>query len=293
MNIRPELVRKLLLVLIPFSLLLLAGAEWRQFRGNSANSVAATTLPTEWDVATKKNIAWQADLPGRGPSSPILVAGRVIVTASDGPRQDKLHVLCFDAATGKERWRRQFWATGRTLCHSESSIAAPTPASDGQRIFAFYSSNDLACLDLDGNLLWYRGLAFDYPKAGNDVGMSSSPVVVGDTVVVQVENQGDSFAAGLDTATGRERWRIARDPRANWSSPTSVATKEGPLVLLQDLEKLTALEPRSGKQVLPIQLIWQVDPSLLVCIMNTKPWLMHANTLPQSLIRFKPTIIRI
>ena len=131
----------------------------------------------------KENIVWTANLPGRGVSSPIVVGGKVVVTANSGPRQERLHVLAFDAKSGRELWHRQFWATGRTLTHPVGANAAPTPASDGKRIFAFYSSNDLIALDLDGNLLWFRGLAHDYPKAGNDIGMSSSPTVVGDTVV--------------------------------------------------------------------------------------------------------------
>jgi outer membrane protein assembly factor BamB len=228
---------------------LFAGADWLQFRGSGHNSVAETALPTSFDVKEKKNVAWQAELPGRGPSSPIVVKDRVIVTASDGARQDKLYVLAFDAKSGKEMWRRRFWATGRTLCHPESSIAAPSPASDGERIFAFYSSNDLACLDLDGNLLWYRGLAHDYPKAGNDVGMSSSPVVIDGNVVVQVENQGDSFAAGIDAETGEERWRIARKPSPNWSSPVSAKTGAGSLAILQDDERLLAVDAKSGEEV--------------------------------------------
>jgi outer membrane protein assembly factor BamB len=228
---------------------LLSGADWLQFRGSTHNSVAETRPPTTFSIQDQKNVAWQVDLPGRGPASPIVVKNRVIVTASDGARQEKLYVLCFDADSGKELWRRQFWATGRTLTHKESAVAAPTPASDGERIFAFYSSNDLACLDLDGNLLWYRGLAYDYPKAGNDIGMASSPVVIDGTVVVQVENQGDSFAAGLDAATGQERWRVARSPSANWSSPISFPAKDGAQAILQDGEKLVGLDARTGREV--------------------------------------------
>lgn len=241
--------RCLTVILATLFVAALCGADWLQFRGTTHNSASQAKLPTSFNVQEKKNVAWTADLPGRGPASPIVVKGRVIVTASDGARQERLLVLCFDAASGKELWRRQFWATGRTLCHPESAIAAPTPASDGERIFAFYSSNDLACLDLDGNLLWYRGLGSDYPKAGNDVGMASSPVVIDETVVVQVESQGDSFAAGLDTATGEERWRIARPKAANWSSPTSIVTKEGNFAILQDDTKLVAVRAKTGEEV--------------------------------------------
>src|SRR6185503_14861072 len=139
--------------------------------------------------------------------------------AASGARQEKLYVLCFDAKSGRELWRRQFWATGRTFTHPSISTAAPTPVSDGERVFAFFSSNDLACLTLDGDLVWFRGLGHDFPKAGNDIGMSSSPVVADGTIVVQIENQGDSFAAGIDTSTGETKWRVNRDKLANWASP--------------------------------------------------------------------------
>ncbi len=235
-----------LLCLLPFATLASA-AEWVQFRGRDGRSAALDEqgLPLEW--SEDKNVAWRAALPGRGPSSPIVVQGRVIVTCSSGYDQDRLHVLCFDATTGSQLWERQFWATGRTQSHPTSANAAPTPASDGEAIYAFFSSNDLVCLDLDGNLRWYRGLAFDFPKAGNDVGMASSPVVADRTVVVQVENQGDSFVAAIDTATGETRWQIERPRRANWSSPVVTQTPQGQsIVLVKSSDGLDAHDLHSG-----------------------------------------------
>lgn len=225
-----------------------AMADWRQFRGNETTGVAGgESLPTAWDDEGDGKIAWQIDLPGRGVSSPIIVGHLAIVTASSGFKQDRLHVLAFDVETGRKVWERQFWATGRTLCHPTMAVAAPTPASDGQRIVAFYSSNDLVCLDLAGNLLWLRGLSYDYPTAANDVGMASSPIIVGDTVVVQVENKGESFAAGIDIQSGETRWRHDRQHAMNWTSPAICQGESGQLVLLQSPNKLTAVEPQSGK----------------------------------------------
>ncbi|HVC97901.1 MAG TPA: PQQ-binding-like beta-propeller repeat protein [Pirellulales bacterium] len=232
------------------------GADWRQFRGNDSTGVSTeSSVPTSWGQTLVdgrgENIAWRADLPGRGVSSPIVVSGTVIVTASSGYKQDRLHVLAFDAATGTPAWQRQFWATGRTLCHPTMAVAAPTPASDGQRIFAFFSSNDMACLDLEGNLLWFRGLAFDFPTAGNDVGMAASPLVADETVVAQVEDLGESFATGLDVRTGESRWRIARGKAMNWSSPAlwRGKTSADDVVLLQSPKELSANHPRTGKQL--------------------------------------------
>lgn len=241
---------RLMITLVGVIAVTLCGADWRQFRGPSGASVASDSVPPEkWSET--ENLAWKAELPGRGPSGPIVVGNRVYVTASDGPKQDRLFVLCFDALNGKEEWRREFWATGRTHCHPSSAIAAPTPASDGQRIFAFYSSNDLACLDLDGNLLWYRGLAVDYPKAGNDAGMASSPTVAGNTVVVQIESQGDAFVAGLDVATGETRWHIPRERVANWASPIAMPdlVDGKQLVLVAGPKAITAVNAQTGEEV--------------------------------------------
>lgn len=229
-------------------------ADWLQFRGSDNSSVnLAAKVPTEFSA--EKNIAWKTPLVGKGVSGPIVVGNKIFVTASSGPVvQDRLHVLCFAADSGKQLWHRQFWATGRCFHHPTSANAAPTPASDGERVYAFFSSNDLICLDLSGNLQWYRGLGLDFPKAGNDVGMSSSPVVASGAVVVQVENQGDSFAAGLDALTGETLWRDQRKAVANWASPAILRDEAGKeAVLLQSPGVLTAHEPRSGKQV------WKFD----------------------------------
>jgi outer membrane protein assembly factor BamB len=229
------------------------GADWTEFRGPRGASVADKSQPPiEWNAEVGSNVAWKASLPGRGRSGPIVVAGRVFVTASSGEPEKRLHVICVAADSGKQLWQRNFWATGRTLCHPSSAVAAATPASDGKFIYAFYSSNDLACLDLDGNLIWYRGLAYDYPDAGNDVGMSSSPVVSGDCVIVQVESQGDSFVAGLDRASGETRWQIERPRlRGTWCSPTIAPAHggRGELLILQNPAACSAHDPATGRQL--------------------------------------------
>lgn len=224
--------------------LIATGADWRQFRGNDTSGVSPQAGPKSWSSA-----AWKAELPGRGLSAPIIVGESVLVTCSSGYSQERLHVLSFDADTGDRNWERQFWATGRTMSHPKTAVAAPTPASDGERVFAFYSSNDLACLDLDGNLLWYRGLTHDFPNASNSLGMASSPVVVDETVIVQVETDDESFATGLDVETGVARWKIERPRRANWTSPTIFTGEQQTLVLLQSSEGVTAVNPRTGKEV--------------------------------------------
>ncbi len=233
-------------LVVALGVVCLMGADWRQFRGNENRGVSQNAPPVEFDG----KIAWRVDTPGRSASSPIVVGNKVIVTAASGAKQDRLHVLALDLESGKQLWHRQFWATGRTLCHPFSSIAANTPASDGKRIFAFFSCNDLICLDLDGNLQWLRGITYDFPTAANDVGMCASPCVVGDTVVLQVETEGASFMTGLDTATGKERWKTDRPHAMNWTSP-AVAPGQG--VAVVSSTTMSVVEPRTGKE------LWKYD----------------------------------
>lgn len=231
-----------------------AGSDWLQFRGTDGTSVSEEkNLPRTFGEG--RNVAWKAALPGRGPSSPIVVGRRVVITAASGPRQDRLHVLVFDAASGELAWERQLWATGHVVFNPFGGVAANTPASDGRLIFAFFSSNDLACFDLDGNLKWLRGLAYDYPNTRNDVGMASSPLVLGDTVIVQLENGGESFVAGLDVETGETRWRQARSDGAAWTSPIALRGRSAgeDVALLQSRSRLTAHDPRTGR------LLWKYE----------------------------------
>ncbi|PQO42580.1 PQQ-binding-like beta-propeller repeat protein [Blastopirellula marina] len=245
-------MRTVLTLMVVALLALSAVADWRQFRGNdTTSSDSSCVLPDKWS-AEGENIAWKVELPGRGPSSPIVVGDKVIVTTASGADSEQLHVLCYSTAEGKLLWQRNFWATGRTFCHSQSTPAAPSPVSDGKHVYAFFGSNDLACLDLDGNLLWYRGLGYEHPKAGNDVGMASSPLVIDETVIVQIENQGDSFAAGINAANGQTRWFLPREEKANWASPIAITSSDKHVALLQNSGGITAVEPKSG------EILWEM-----------------------------------
>jgi len=225
----------------------LAAGDWPGFRGPLGNGISDEVgLPVVLDA--KKHIAWRIDLPGRGLSSPLVVGDRVFVTASGGTRQDRLQVLCLNAADGSVIWQRQFWAMGSTMCHNKTSIAAPTPVTDGRLIFAIFSSNDLFCLDLDGNLQWLRGMTLDYPNARNSLGMASSLVLAGGVLVAQVENDSESFTAGLSKKSGANLWRMDRPKSANWTTATVQKTGSGAeMLLLQSGKGIHAVNPKSGE----------------------------------------------
>ena len=230
----------LALAALPFPL---AAADWPQFRGPDSTAVSADAK-----IPAKPKIDWSAPLPGRGLASPIIIGKKVFVTCSSGPAQERLHLICFNFDDGKKLWERQLKATGRTMSHPKTAIASCTPCSDGRRVFALWSSNDLAAFDLDGNLLWLRGLTVDYPNASNSIGMASSPMVIGETVVTVIENDSESYSLGIDVNTGRNLWKLDRPKAANWSSPVSWrADAQSPTIaVLQSSKGLTGVDPASG-----------------------------------------------
>src|SRR2546423_274395 len=140
----------ILLLLFPLSL---RAEDVPQFRGPGGLGISKeTNLPVTWSAT--ENIRWKAELPGRGLSNPVIADGRVYVTATAAYQQKREVVLCFDLKTGKLLWQRQVWATGTTQCHPKTSMAAPTPITDGERVYALFATGDLVCYEKNGDLAW-------------------------------------------------------------------------------------------------------------------------------------------
>lgn len=223
-----------------------AAGDWPQFRGPGGTGVAAdTVLPVRW--SDSENMLFKIDLPGRGISSPVVAGGRIYLTACGEYKQRRLYVLCFDAATGRKLWERQFAATGSTTCHPTTNMAAPTPVTDGKRVFALFATGDLAALDRDGDLLWYRSLVGDYPDITNQVGLAASPILHDEMLFLPMENPGDSFAGAVDARTGQNRWRMKRERDINWVTPQMVHRQGESEVVFQTKSETTAYDAASGK----------------------------------------------
>ena len=205
-----------------FALLLIASAapaaDWPQFKGPGGSGVSSEKdLPVKF--TDKEGLRWKVPLPARGVSSPIVMGNKVFVTCSGGTRDDRLHLLAFDTATGKKLWQRSVNATGSTTAHPKTCMAAPTPVSDEIGVYALFATGDLLACDHDGTVLWVRSLTGDYPTISNQVGMASSPVLYKDKLIVPMDNSGESFLAALDTKTGKNTWKTPRPRDINWVTP--------------------------------------------------------------------------
>lgn len=221
--------------------------DWTQFRGRDGIGAADDArVPTKWSKT--ENLRWKAELPGRGLSGVVIAGGRAFVTACDGPNQTRLHVLCFDASSGKKLWQRSIWATGGTGCHPKTNMAAPTPAADGKAVYALFATADLVAYDHDGNLLWYRSLTGDYPTITNQVGMASSPILAGGVLAVPMDNSGESFLAGIDPKNGKNRWKVERPRDINWVTPAVRTSGDKTEIIFQGQHELVAYDAGSGQR---------------------------------------------
>jgi outer membrane protein assembly factor BamB len=223
----------------------LRAADWPQFRGPNATGVSTERdLPAEW--SKDKGIKWRTELPARGVSCPVVAGGKVYVTCSSGQRDDRLHVLCFDVATGKQLWHRQLQATGGTACHPKSCMAANTPVADETGMYVLFATADLASFDADGTLRWYRSLVGDYPTISNQVGMAASPILVKDRLIVPMDNAGESFLAAVDTKYGKNVWKVERKREINWVTPITREVGGVTEVLFAGTDGLIAYDAADG-----------------------------------------------
>ncbi len=236
--------------------------DWPQFHGPKGTGVSKEkNLPTNW--SKNKGIAWKADLPGRGLSNPVIADGRVYVTACSGPDQKRLHLVCFDEKTGKKLWERKFWGTGSNVCHPSTSMAAPSPVTDGKNVYAMWGTYDIVGLDKDGNLLWYRPLVQDYPTLACGVGHAASPTLHKGTLIVPLENAGQSLILGLKAKTGQTQWTSARKSEINFVTPTVIRRDGKPEVIVQSRWNCAGIDPRNGK------VRWEATPSETMSPVNT------------------------
>jgi outer membrane protein assembly factor BamB len=221
-------------------------ADWTQFRGPDSSAISQETgLPVKWSAT--ENVRWKIDLPGRGVSCPVIAGSKIYLTACSGYRQKWLHVLCFDEATGAKLWERQFKATGSTACHPTTNMAAPTPTADGKNVYALFATGDLVALDADGSLLWYRSLNRDYGNLMNQIGLAASPVLAGETLLLPMENAGNSYAAGIDVRTGQNKWKVERIRDVNWVTPLVINVAGRVDAAFATPKEITAYDPETGK----------------------------------------------
>jgi outer membrane protein assembly factor BamB len=221
--------------------------QWPAFLGVGASEVDPETIPIEW--SPEKNIAWQAEIPGHGQSSPVIRGDQVFVTSVEGPNKETLHVVCYSLADGKPLWDAKHASTAPQKNSLYISRAAPTPVVDDGRIYAYFESGDVVALDFDGKEVWSRSLAKEYGEPKNEFGLAASPLLTEDAVVILIDDLGPSYLVALDRATGEPKWRTERTSRSSWSSPMLVPIAGEKHIVVSSAGSVDGYDPKTGEQL--------------------------------------------
>ncbi|MEK6795363.1 MAG: PQQ-binding-like beta-propeller repeat protein [Spirochaetota bacterium] len=212
-----SLTRTAVLIIASITLLSAAG-NWPAWRGPDANGYAQGDPPITWSET--KNIKWKTPIPGKGHGSPIVWGNTIIVlTAADaGNKIKKFTVIAVDRANGKTLWENTVCeAKPHEGTHSDGSYASASPLCDGERIYAFFGSQGLYCLDMKGKQLWKK--EFGRMKMRFSFGEGSSPALSEKALIIVWDNEGPSWVTALDKKTGDELWKKQRDERSSWATP--------------------------------------------------------------------------
>ncbi len=224
--------------------------NWARFRGPNGTGVTGPVdFPSEFSAS---NYQWTADLPGKGHSSPVVWGNKVAVTAASGA---ELALCVFDLASG-EPLRTYTIDCPRGAMHAANSTAATTPAIDAQQIYLSWASGDSVHLAAfahgktatNDNPVWHAQL----PAFVGQHGFCSSPVVVGQTVCLNVDTTSGGYLVAYDATNGNERWRAARPDsgKESYSTPCTIEAEGRALIVAESTGGgLQAIDPNDGTVV--------------------------------------------
>jgi len=233
----------LLALLLTAAPVLAQPADWPQFRGPNGAGVGGAQPGIPVDIGPDKHVVWKTALPP-GHSSPAVQGDRIYLTAVAGK---KLLTLALDRATGKTLWQQEApYATLETVHPTGGSLAQSSPATDGQRVVSFFGSSGLLCYDTAGKPLWRLPLG----PFKNDFGAGSSPIIVGDRVLLNQDHDADSFLLAVDKHTGKTLWQTARpESRRSYSTPVIWTVDGKAQVVVVGTLRVVGYDLESGKEI--------------------------------------------
>jgi outer membrane protein assembly factor BamB len=218
--------------------------EWSQWRGPNRDGVSKETgLLKQW-AAEGPPLVWKAQGAGAGYSSLAVSNGRIYTM---GLRGDREYVICFDAATGKE-----VWATLNGSAYRDSRGDGPrgTPTVEGDRLYALGGNGDLSALDAKtGKVVWTMNVLKKFGGENIGWGISESPLVVGEKLLVNAGGAGASVVA-LDKRDGSLIWKSQSDA-PGYSSAITVEVGGKTEVVFFTSRRAIGLDLSDGK------LLWE------------------------------------
>ena len=182
--------------------------NWPRFRGPTGQGLSSETdLPLHWSPTA--NVVWKTAIPGSGWSSPIVWDDRIFVTSTteDGV---SCRVFCVDRSSGRILWNREVFRQVPQYKQQKNSHATPTPVTDGERVYAVFSSGGIAALNFDGSIAWTYREAKYYSRHG----LGASPIVFKNLFIMPYDGSNPVAVPGKWPHNSDEEklgWRIPWD----------------------------------------------------------------------------------
>lgn len=232
-------------------------AEWGAFRGPNGSGMATGAKIFD-SFGPGENVLWKMAVPA-GSSSPVVAGRAVFLTGFAG---GELLTLKIDGGTGRTIWKKAVAHTRSETRHKLNNAASPSPATDGENVYSFFSDFGLISYDGDGRERWRLEMAAFTSLHG----MGASPVVVGDRVILVCDSDGDSFVMAVGKDTGKVLWKTMR-PAAVHGYATPVVFDGGGerQLIVPGSYFLAAYAVSDGREVWTVRgLSWQIKASAVV-----------------------------
>ena len=214
-------MKKILLLVTVLTQLYHANAEdWRSFRGPTGMGVTKQKIPTSWN---KGSILWKKRIPGEGQSSVVEAGNKLFITSSENSG-NKRSLLCFSKDKGKLLWQKSINYKGEESSHRMNGWCTPTPATEADRVVAFFGPAGMYCFDTDGKKIWELQLG-DFPGSW---GAAASPIIINGIVYQNCDSMGPSRLIAVSLETGKIMWATPRveKPRGGWSTPICIGVND-------------------------------------------------------------------
>jgi outer membrane protein assembly factor BamB len=236
--------------------------NWPQWRGPFFNgSTTEKGLPATCDAGAR---VWAADLPGHSAATPIVWGDRIFASATD-PATKGVLAMCLAVADGKVLWQKR---VGDDLKAPNNDAATPSPCTDGKLAYFLYGTGDLAAFDFGGKCVWSRNVVKDYGNPCIKYGYSSSPLLYGGRLYVEMIRRAkphfgepgtdkplEPYLLAIDAATGKDLWRHVRPSDADdesleaYTTPMPYERGGRTEIVLVGGDYLTGHDPATGREL--------------------------------------------
>lgn len=240
--------------------------NWPTWRGPNSDGVAVKgDPPITWSET--ENVKWKVALPDSSDCTPVIWGDKIFIQVAvpmeEGAEADrpivpeierevfmkqpkmpyKFNIMCLDRNTGETIWeetvRKEYPHEG---FHPAGGLANYSPVTDGEHVWFSFGSRGVHCFTVDGKHVWSSDLMAMYSFRA--FGEGSSPAVVGNSVIVVADHEGDSKIFSFDKRSGDLLWEKARNEGTSWATPlpvevngrTQIITSGSNLIRSYDLE---------------------------------------------------------